>query len=152
MCPAGILYSGRNNLSRILPEHQSCWSVRPKNCKRTDPLKPLLSPPTWSKAIGKTPLARVWSAAIHEIQTAFQIAVIGYSMPLTDTFFQYLLTLGPQTNPTLNRVVVVNSDECEEFKNIYKRIFSRSLDDRRRLQFISLRFKDFVGRPGVGVA
>lgn len=124
---------------------QNAKCPTPLTCKRTEPLKPLLIPPTWSKAIGNTALASVWSAAVSEIRTAFQIVVIGYSMPPIDTFFQYLLTLGLQTNPNLHRVVVVNLDDSEEFKDRYKKVFARGLYARGRLQFNPLQFAQFVG-------
>jgi hypothetical protein len=65
-----------------------------KHCNQKGPLQPVVIPPTWSKLVEKTPIAGVWEAAVDAIREAYQIIVIGYSMPQTDTFFQYLLTLG----------------------------------------------------------
>jgi len=104
-------------------------------CKKKNVLEPEIIPPTWSKYVTKTPLPPVWRTAVREIQTAFQIVVIGYSMPLTDTFFQYLLTLGLSTNPNLHRVVVANVDNSETLMNRYRSVFSRSMNDRGRLKF-----------------
>ena len=58
-------------------------------------------------------------------------------MPPTDTFFQYLLTLGLASNPAFHRVVVVNRDNSEDFRERYEKVFSRSLSDRGRLQFLN---------------
>ena len=107
-------------------------------------LEPVLIPPTWSKAIRQSPFAKIWAAAVERLKTAFQIVVVGYSLPPTDTFFQYLLTLGLSTNPALNRVVVVDLDGSQEFKSRYRRVFARSLDDRGRLLFQPGTFEDFV--------
>ncbi|MDI7260328.1 MAG: hypothetical protein QME90_10445 [Thermodesulfobacteriota bacterium] len=116
-----------------------------ENCKEIDVLEPIVIPPTWSKAIDKTLLVKVWEIAVKEIMNAFQIIVIGYSMPPTDTFFQYLLTLGLASNAKLNRVVVINKDASEDFKQRYEKVFARSLRDRGRLKFLgNVIFERFV--------
>ena len=118
-----------------------------ENCKKKGTLEPIVIPPTWSKAIVKSPLVKVWEAAVDEIRDAFQIVVIGYSMPTTDTFFQYLLTLGLASNATFHRVVVVNRDDSDALRQRYLRVFSRSLHDRGRLKFLpnKITFQKFVG-------
>ena len=65
-------------------------------------------------------------------------------MPNTDTFFQYLLTLGLTKNRHLHRVVIVNKDDSPELRTRYENVFSRSLIDRGRLIFHSMRFIHFV--------
>lgn len=117
-----------------------------ENCKEKDVLEPVVIPPTWSKAIGKSPLVKVWEAAVNEIKNAFQIVVIGYSMPTTDTFFQYLLTLGLASNAAFHRIVVVNRDDSDDLRQRYLRVFSRSLNDRGRLKFLpnKITFQKFV--------
>src|SRR5206468_2264128 len=91
-----------------------------------------------------TPLPAVWRKAVEAVKVASQIVVIGYSLPPTDTFFQYLLTLGLGDNPNLHRVVIVNPDHLKEFKERYRRVFSRSLDDRGRLKFLAMTFTQFA--------
>jgi hypothetical protein len=116
-----------------------------KHCNQKGTLQPVVIPPTWSKHVEKTPLAEVWEAAVDAIREAYQIIVIGYSMPQTDTFFQYLLTLGLSNNQKLHRVVVVNTDSSDLFRARYKRVFSRSLHDRGQLLFVKDKdFKRFV--------
>jgi hypothetical protein len=107
-----------------------------ENCKKKNTLEPIVIPPTWSKAIGKSSLVKVWEAAVNEIRNAFQIVVIGYSMPTTDTFFQYLLTLGLASNAGFHRVVVINRDDSDDLRQRYLRVFSRSLYDRGHLKFL----------------
>jgi hypothetical protein len=100
--------------------------------------------------VAGSPLATVWARAIEQIKTAHQIVVIGYSMPPTDTFFQYLLTLGLQANAGFHRVVVVNRDNSDALKERYSRVFSRSLIDRGRLKFRSGEsFEQFVNSGGM---
>lgn len=120
-----------------------------KSCNKIEVLEPIMIPPTWSKIVRDTPIANVWAQAVKEIKNAFQIVVIGYSVPPTDTFFQYLLTLGLASNPRLHRVVVVNKDDSDELKLRYEKIFARSLKDRGRLKFMTgTTFEDFVQKPG----
>jgi NAD-dependent SIR2 family protein deacetylase len=108
-----------------------------EECHEKDTLEPIIIPPTWSKVIENSPLIKVWETAVEEIKNAFQLIVIGYSMPPTDTFFQYLLTLGLFSNAKLHRVVVVNKDNSEDLKGRYKKVFSRSLQERGQLKFLN---------------
>jgi hypothetical protein len=141
MTPTGTRFK-MQMMTEILPNTPCSF------CEKIGVLEPFVIPPTWSKAVGNTPLKGIWAQAVEEIKTAFQIVVIGYSMPQTDTFFQYLLTLGLANNSRLNRVVVVNRDQSSEFRESYTRVFSRNLLDRGRLQFLTGKtFKDFVGPP-----
>src|SRR5581483_11425835 len=55
--------------------------------------QPLLSPPSWEKGEYRDVTQRIWQRAVNEVQKATRICIIGYSMPQTDAFFQYLLTL-----------------------------------------------------------
>jgi len=128
------------------------------HCPDKPMLKPLIIPPTWSKIVKDSALANVWLNAVKEIESAFQIVVIGYSMPQTDTFFQYLLTLGLSRNAngieklqalsgssemssSLNRVIVVNKDNGDALKKRYKKVFSRSMFHRDRLIFTNFKYK-----------
>jgi hypothetical protein len=95
-------------------------------CDKEGVLTPFIIPPTWSKTVEGTPLPSVWAAAVDAISKAFQIVVVGYSMPSTDTFFQYLMTLGLQGNPNLHRVVVVNRDGSDELRRRYERCFQEA--------------------------
>ena len=130
-------------------EFAMATSVLPKTkcarCQKTEVLEPFIIPPTWSKRVAKSPLVRVWTSAVQALKSASQIVVVGYSLPNTDTFFQYLLTLGLASNPQLQRVVVVDVDRTEGFQERYRRVFSRSLDARKRLKFLTgTTFQQFV--------
>lgn len=125
---------------------------RCNKCNEVGTLEPFIIPPTWSKAIGNLPIAKVWKEAVAQIESAFQIVVIGYSMPPTDTFFQYLLTLGLDKNPNLHRIIVVNPDIQTEFQQRYEKVFSRSLKERGRLNFIKSNFVDFVSTDMIKIS
>lgn len=114
-------------------------------CQTVGRLEPVVIPPTWSKRVAGSPLGSVWRRAIEAIQKASQIVVIGYSLPPTDTFFQYLLAVGLGSNAGLHRVVVVDLDQSEAFRERYRRVFSRSLDGRGKLKFLTgITFEHFV--------
>lgn len=104
-------------------------SLRNAPCEacRTVDLTPVFVPPTWTKSPSLVGLTAVWAAAAAEIQDAEQIVVVGYSMPQTDTFFQYLLALGLRRNTKLNRVIIVNPDTSPEYKRRFQNIFSQSI-------------------------
>jgi len=110
--------------------------ARCNHCGNACGLRPLLVPPTWSKAINRwRAVADVWAQAVRNIESAQQIVVIGYSMPETDTFFKYLLSLGLKANRGLHRVVVVNPSATPALRTRYESVFSRSMKDRGRLVF-----------------
>lgn len=126
------------NMVTLLLRNTKCTS-----CEQT--LEPLIIPPTWSKNLNGTPLGRVWEEAVKAIENAFQLIVIGYSLPSTDTFFHYLITLGLASSQNLRRVVVINNDDSDEFKFRYKKVFSAGLSQHpEKLKFRIKTFKDFI--------
>lgn len=108
-------------------------------------LAPAIIPPTWSKIVGHPQIASVWNHAVRDISNAYQIVVIGYSMPETDTFFKYLLTLGLRDNPHLKDIIVVNPDCSESLRARYTDAFSKGLQRRNGLKFVNSTFADVCG-------
>lgn len=119
-------------------------STKCSHCGAEDARESLVIPPTWSKRLVHASLKSVWNEIVRELQNAFQIVVVGYSMPTTDTFFQYLLTLGLRNNSALNRVVVVNPDTTTRTEERYKAVFSRSMSSRGRLFYEKMTFEEFM--------
>lgn len=81
---------------------------------------PLLVPPSWDKTGHRDILAPVWAEAVKELKNARRICVIGYSMPKSDAYFKYLLTLALAENDRLSELIVVDSgrtvhDRWKEF-------------------------------------
>lgn len=70
--------------------------------------QPLLVPPSWDKSGHRDILTPVWAKAVEELKAAKRICVIGYSMPKTDAFFRYLLTLALAENERLSDLIVVD--------------------------------------------
>jgi hypothetical protein len=67
-----------------------------------------LIPPSWDKSEYQTITATVWAKAVDELRSATRICIIGYSMPQSDLFFKYLLTLALSQNHRLFKLVVVD--------------------------------------------
>jgi NAD-dependent SIR2 family protein deacetylase len=70
--------------------------------------EPLLVPPSWDKSEHQAIVRHVWKRAVEELRQATRIFIIGYSMPETDAFFQYLLTLALSENEGLYKLAVVD--------------------------------------------
>ncbi len=68
---------------------------------------PLLAPPTWQKVLTGA-LSRVWNAAVGAMRTATNVVILGYSVPVTDQHFRYLIAAGLQDNISLRKVFFVN--------------------------------------------
>ena len=107
------------------------------------PLEPVIVPPTWDKGGRREIFAPVWRRALQALQEAGRIFVIGYSMPGTDAFFQYMLGLALATNEGIEQVIVVNPDVHVLDK--YARLFQEHFRSRKfvREQTYSI---DFITR------
>jgi NAD-dependent SIR2 family protein deacetylase len=122
----------RNRIYVLRPNEASV--VRLPNTPRcetcNEPLEGrLVVPPTWNKEEYRSLLSSVWQSAARELASAQRIIIIGYSMPLIDKFFQYLLALSLADNHLLDEVVVVNKNQ-QEGQRIAK--FFRGLYERER--------------------
>ncbi|MHB8539969.1 MAG: SIR2 family protein [Candidatus Acidiferrales bacterium] len=78
------------------------------SCRGTDHFVPLLIPPSWDKSGYADIIAPIWSRAVHELKSATRICIIGYSIPETDAFFKYLLTMALAENHQLYKMIVVD--------------------------------------------
>ncbi len=82
-------------------------SIACERCGKTGARR-LLVPPSWDKSEYQKALRPVWKKAMEAIQNATRICIVGYSMPETDSFFKYLLTLGLAENDQLYKLIVVD--------------------------------------------
>jgi NAD-dependent SIR2 family protein deacetylase len=82
--------------------------LRCDKCKRRGSLQPLLVPPSWDKTDHRKTMQPVWAHAVRELKRATRICVVGYSMPESDAFFRYLITLALADNHQLERFVIVD--------------------------------------------
>jgi hypothetical protein len=69
---------------------------------------PLLIPPSWDKSGYAEIIAPVWKRAVDELKLATRICIIGYSIPETDAFFKYLITMALAGNHQLYKLIVVD--------------------------------------------
>ena len=91
---------------------------------------PLIVPPTWSKTEYHTILKNVWSQAANEISGAKYIIVIGYSLPPSDLFFQYLLALGMLDIHRIKSFWVI--DPMDKSINRYKEFIGGPIEEMFR--------------------
>lgn len=71
---------------------------------------PLIIPPTWNKTAHHGQIDKVWRRAAHEMEDAEHIFVLGYSLPDTDWFFNYLYGLGVEMTTPVEGFYVYNPD------------------------------------------
>lgn len=82
-------------------------SLECRECQRRA-FQPMLVPPSWDKTEYQDLLQPVWRQAVTALQKATRICIIGYSLPESDAYFRYLLTLGLSENHGLYKLVVVD--------------------------------------------
>jgi NAD-dependent SIR2 family protein deacetylase len=113
------------------------------------PIEPAIVPPTWAKGGQRDIFAPIWSRALQALQQAGRVFIIGYSMPETDAFFQYMLGLALATNENIDEVIVVNPNP--EAHQRFLKLFQESFRDRR-LRSIQLPAATFItsGGPSLG--
>ncbi len=69
----------------------------------------VIVPPTWAKGLDKQ-IAQVWSVAKKIIEESNQIRFIGYSLPKTDTYIQYLFKAAIIKSKHLKNIDVICLD------------------------------------------
>lgn len=81
---------------------------------------PVIIPPTWNKTAYHNQINEVWRRAAYEMGDAEQVFVIGYSLPTTDWFFNYLYALGVDMIAPLQGFYVLNPDNAvrERFEKL----------------------------------
>ncbi|HXT58776.1 MAG TPA: hypothetical protein VN699_09070 [Pirellulales bacterium] len=113
---------------------------------------PLLLPPTWHKSFAQA-LTSVWDSAVQAIKEATRIIVVGFSMPVSDQHFKYLLSAGLQCNSSLRKVRIVDP-KATSLADQYRAVFREdqfkygvvSLCEKRTDQF----FLDEGELAGIG--
>jgi len=80
-------------------------------------------PPTWSKSI-KDDMKNIWRNAFEVLKNSTQIRFLGYSLPISDTYFQYFLKASIKNNPYLKNVDILCLDRNNSVENRYRNVFS----------------------------
>jgi hypothetical protein len=105
--------------------------------------KPILVAPTWQKSLGGY-LSAVWREAVSALRTATRIVILGYSVPLTDQHFRYLLAAGLQENISLRKVLIVNNDEHEEFERRLSSLFRAEHFEQKIIERVPRTIRQFL--------
>ncbi len=100
-------------------------------------IMPGIVPPMLGKSPLATAITHQWKAAIKAISSARQIWVLGYSFPITDAFMPRLLTEGLRQNHHFERLVIVDKQSKEEWKERIEAMFGYMLREQK-LSFFSL--------------
>jgi hypothetical protein len=87
-----------------------------RECQKTA-FQPMLVPPSWDKTEYQDLMRPIWNRAVIELQRATRICIIGYSLPESDAYFKYLLTLGLAENHGLYKLIVVDKASVTDFVN-----------------------------------
>lgn len=68
-----------------------------------------LVPPTWRK--GSADVVAAWKLAFNLIRDANHIRVVGYSLPVSDSYIRYLLKSAIRSSVDLKRIDILNQDQ-----------------------------------------
>lgn len=100
---------------------------------------PLIVPPTWNKT-GNYNIENIWHQAVKEMSDATNFFIIGYSLPKTDLFFQYMIALGTLDIANLERFWVFDTDPTIEDK--YDKLLGP--DIKRKFKFEKMDFNNAI--------
>lgn len=103
---------------------------------------PLIIPPTWNKTAYHEQIELVWKRAALELKDAENIFVLGYSLPDTDWFFNYLYGLGVEMETPLEGFYVYNSDQAVKAR--FERLLGPSVIQGQRFHFYNTSFENAV--------
>lgn len=127
-----------------------------KYAKLHGTLEPLnIVAPTWNKTNSKI-LSNVWRLAYEMIKNATQIRIIGYSLPVTDTYIKYLLMIGIKETQNMKNIDVMCLDKDGSVKGRYENVFgdfpkfrfkNDDVTNYLRLIFDEAKIKEEKGSP-----
>jgi hypothetical protein len=75
--------------------------------------------PTWNKTLSKEVIINTWGNAFQVLKDATQIRIIGYSLPVTDTYIHFLLKSALVESENLKNIDVICLDGTNEVKKRY---------------------------------
>ena len=128
-------------------KRQKCSCGKPGKPLEEDPF---IVPPTWNKTAYHEQIEQVWKRAALELKDAENIFVLGYSLPSTDLFFNYLFALGVDMKTILKGFYVYNTDPTA--KERFQNLLGSGIE--QRFQFYNLPFEEAVRKIsllGIGI-
>jgi hypothetical protein len=102
-----------------------------------------LVPPTWKKVFG-TYLEWIWDAAVHRLNSATRIIIIGFSIPPADMHFKYLIAAGLQKNASLRQILFVNPATKEDLEPRVRRHLREAYIDSKLIDFKTMTLDEFM--------
>ncbi len=102
---------------------------------------PFIVPPTWNKTVYHEQIEVVWKRAALELKDAENVFVLGYSLPSTDLFFNYLFALGVDMRTILRGFYVYNPDPCVEKR--FQNLLGSGIE--QRFNFYNVSFENALG-------
>ena len=131
-CPPFFRSSGRSNAFRENVDVVSLAKLHGTVAKKR------LVAPTWNKTHDKSML-KVWALAEEQLKRATFIRFLGYSLPESDSYFQYLLSAALTDNEALRGIDVVCQDPDGSVRSRYERIISF-----RPLNFVNANLEEYL--------
>jgi len=96
---------------------------------------PVIIPPTWNKTTLHAEISKVWKRAAYELKDAEHIFVLGYSLPDTDWFFNYLYGLGVEMEKPVKGFYVYNPDSA--VRERFEKLLGQSVIQRFHFRNVS---------------
>jgi len=103
---------------------------------------PFIVPPTWNKTAFHEQIDPVWKRAALELKDAEKIFVLGYSLPSTDLFFNYLFALGVDMRTILKGFYVYNIDDSGAVEARFRDLLGSGII--QRIRFFNASFERAV--------
>ena len=104
--------------------------------------EPVIVPPSWNKADYHRTLTNVWAAAARHLSEAKYIFVMGYSLPVTDSFFRHLYAFGSVGLFPFKKFVVFNPDTSGETDRRFRELLGSGAT--ARYEYRSMKFKEAI--------
>lgn len=130
--------SGEDDTGTVEVEQKKCLEC-------SAPLRPLIVPPTWGKALEQEMLKDAWKQAFKVLSDAETLVSIGYSLPDADPKVRELLHIGLTSANLRQAMVVVGNDD--KTSNRWTRFFRESWKEYR----LAVRMQNFeeLGRENL---
>lgn len=98
-------------------------------------------PPTWDKSLRADAIKAQWQEAFRLLSVANYVRVIGYSFPMTDTYFRYFLKAALSKTEHLKALDVLTSDPDGLVKERCSQIFAFKF-----MRFLNSDIHSYMGR------
>jgi len=97
-------------------------------------------PPTWNKSsTSDSSILNSWNLAHKLLAEANEIRIIGYSLPLSDSYIKYLMSVSLKNSEHLKKIDVITLDSDRSTKDRYEKMFAFP-----KFRFKNARFEDFL--------